>query len=297
MKSKKLFLGAIILAVAILSTAVYVVVGSIAQKPVITEGEFAISITYTLDGETHTINDVYKTRYVGNGGYADTKSRIYAGTLGNNSEGYVSYTLKEINGCKIELDTNLRADYMMGDPLYDYTEDEICPIIFYYDANGEEYSDEATLKKQGVELVSFSYPPALSNSFVFSHISEPNSELVPLMIIIALLALVAIIIFVRKDKELEYKAVDVVSIVVDFVIGFTVLPIVSLGAMLADINGGMTEFYLQIIYFFPSLIILGIAASVALRRRGYGVTSLITALVSPVAFGIYYTILSIAEMF
>ena len=75
MKSKKLFLPTIILAVAILATVVYSIISSIAFKPAITEGEFPFSITYELDGERVTIEDVYKVHYVRNDGYADTKSR------------------------------------------------------------------------------------------------------------------------------------------------------------------------------------------------------------------------------
>ena len=60
MKSKKLLLPAIILAVAILASAVYSVVSSIAFKPTVTEGEFPFSITYELDGERVTIEDVYE---------------------------------------------------------------------------------------------------------------------------------------------------------------------------------------------------------------------------------------------
>ena len=60
MKSKKLLLPTIILAVAILATVVYSVISSIAFKPTVTEGEFPFSITYELDGERVTIEDVYE---------------------------------------------------------------------------------------------------------------------------------------------------------------------------------------------------------------------------------------------
>ena len=39
----------------------------LAQKPAITEGEFPFSITYELDGESITIEDVYQERYLKNG--------------------------------------------------------------------------------------------------------------------------------------------------------------------------------------------------------------------------------------
>lgn len=86
MKDKKLFLPAIILAIAVALTAIYLFISSIALKPTVTEGEFPFSITYELDGERVTIEDVYKVRYVGNDGYADTKSRVYAGELKSSGE-------------------------------------------------------------------------------------------------------------------------------------------------------------------------------------------------------------------
>ena len=48
MKNKKLFLPAIILAVAIFAIAVYLVVSSIALKPTVTEADFPFKITYEL---------------------------------------------------------------------------------------------------------------------------------------------------------------------------------------------------------------------------------------------------------
>ena len=83
MKNKKLFLPAIILAVAILVITVYSVVSSIAFKPTVVEGEFPFSITYELNGETITVSDVYNAYYVRNDGYADTKGRVYEGEIGN----------------------------------------------------------------------------------------------------------------------------------------------------------------------------------------------------------------------
>ena len=70
MKNKKLFIPTIILIAAILASATYMVISSIAKKPTTTEGEFLFSITYELDGETVTINDVYRARFVKNDGFA-----------------------------------------------------------------------------------------------------------------------------------------------------------------------------------------------------------------------------------
>ena len=288
MKNKKLLLPAIILAVSILAIAVYSVVSSIAFKPTVTEGEFPFSITYELDGERVTVEDVYKVRYVRNDGYADTKSRVYEGVLASIGEDKTLYTLKKGENTRIELYTKFHPDYLMGDTEYEYFDDEAFePVIFYYDAEEIEYYDEETLAAQGVKLISFEYPTPIENSFVFSHISYFSGAVVPPTLLIALLALIVTIIFVRKEKELKYKAIDIISIVFNFIIGFTQVPFVTVLACFIDIEGGGPELYFQILYFIPALSVLCLAASVALRRKGYGVKSLITALIGPVVFALY----------
>jgi hypothetical protein len=62
--------------------------------------------------------------------------------------------------------TQLYADYLMGDPEYDYFDNETFePKIYYYDENEAEYHDEETLARQGVKLISFEYPMPIENAF------------------------------------------------------------------------------------------------------------------------------------
>ena len=63
MKNKKLFIPTVVFGISILVTAIYLIVFSLAFKPNVTEGEFPFTITYEIDGETVTINDVYKAHY------------------------------------------------------------------------------------------------------------------------------------------------------------------------------------------------------------------------------------------
>ncbi|MBR4292018.1 MAG: hypothetical protein IKT54_00185 [Clostridia bacterium] len=288
MKNKKLFLPAIILAAAVFVIALYSFIFSIAQKPTVTEGEFPFSITYELDGETVTINEIYKARYDRNDGYADTKSRVYVGEIGDMGEGNTVYTLKEDGNTRIELWTRLYPDYLMGDPQYDYFDDcDFAPAIYYYDADYQEFSDEETLTAQGVKLISYEYPSPIENTLVFSHLSYLNGEVVPPTFIVALLALIATIIFVRKEKELKYKAIDIVSIVLGFVVFLTVIPFATMLALMIDIEGGGSELYYQLLYFIPAFSVLCTSASVALRRKGHGVKSLIAELLGPIAFALY----------
>lgn len=282
MKSKKLALPVIILAVAILATAVYSVVSSIAQKPTITEQEFPFSITYELNGETVTINDVYAVRYSGNGGYTDTKNRIYTGKIGALEENTTYWIIQQDKDGRIELNTNFYPDYLMGDPEYDYFDYEVFePQIFYYDSEEIEYADEETLTAQGVKLISWEYPAPIENSFVFSHISILNSAVVFPALLIGALALAATLIFVKKDADFVRKPMDMVSTVLNFVIGVAVIPFSTICAILLDAMGDNESIFNQVFYFIPALTVLGITASVALRRRGYGKSALIVEFAGP----------------
>lgn len=286
MKNKKLLLPAVILVVAVLAIAAFSVISSIAKKPTVTSGEFPFSITYELDGQTVTINDVYKVRYDGNDGYADSKSRVWVGEIGNMGEGNTLYTLKQNGNSRIELSTNFYADYLMDDAEYDYFE-VFEPQLYYYDAEENEYTDEETLLAQGVKLISFEYPAPIQNTLVFSHISYFSGAVVTPTVFIALLAIIAVIAFVKKENELQYQGVDKVSTILNFIVGFVVLPFATLAASLIDINGGHPEFYYQIFYFIPAFIALCVAASVILRRKGYGKPALYTCLAGPAVFIVY----------
>lgn len=288
MRNKKLFLPTIILIVSILLITIFSVVISIAKKPTITEAEFPFSITYELDGERVTIEDVYKVNYVPNDADDNHKGRVYEGKRLSSGENDTNIILKQDDNTRIELWAYLYADYLMGDPGYDYFDDETFePKIYYYDANEIEYHDEETLAAQGVKLIDFKYPTPIENSFVFSHFSYLSGVVVLPLLLIAFLAFLAVVILVKKEKELKYKAVDIVSIVFNWIIGTVYLGFVTILALLIDIEGGGPELYYQMIYFIPAVSVLCIAASVAMRRKGYGKSSLIAQFICPEIFVLY----------
>jgi hypothetical protein len=294
MKNKKLFLPTIIFGVAVLAIAVYALVSNVAVKPTVTEGAFPFSITYELDGEQVTISDVYNVHYDRN----ERKYRVYLGETGNSGEEKTVYTLKKDNNGRIELWTYLYADYLMGDPQYDYFDDsDFEPKIYYFNSEEHEFHDEETLAAQGVKLIGFTYPTPIENSFTFSHITYASGEIVLPILLISLLALMTTMIFVRKEKDLKYKAVDIISIILNFVISATLLPFLTVLAAFIDIEGGGPEFYYQITYLLPTILILCTTASVALRRKGHGVTSLISQLIGPAVFALYLLVFYAAHNF
>ena len=298
MKNKKLFLPAIIFSVAILVSALYLFISSIALKPTVTEGEFPFSITYELDGEKVTIKDVYQVKYVKNDKDDNHKGRVYVGKRLSTGEDNTSGVLKQDEKSRIELYTHLYSDYLMGDPEYDdYFDDKAFePIIYYYDENETEYHDAETLAAQGVKLISFEYPTPIENSFVFSHFAYFTGASVLPMLLIAVLALIATFIFVRKEKELKYKAVDVISILLNWIIGTVYMGFVTLLALFIGVEGVGPELFYQIMYFIPAISLLCIAASVALRRKGYGKSSLITTLIGPIIFALYLLVFYVGDL-
>lgn len=286
MKSKKLLSPVIVLVVAIVAMIAYSLISNIAKKPTITENEFAFSVTYELNGETETIDDVITVRYDRNDGYTDTKTRIYIGKIGGiEEENVTTYHLQEDADGYILLNTKLYADYLMGDTPYDYfADDEFAPQILYYDSEHAEYTDEETLAAQGVRLVSWEYPTPIKNSFVFSHISICNNQVVVPVLLIAILALLAMMIFVKKDADFVRKPIDVLSVIFDFLIAFTTIPVFTVAAWLMDIAGDNEHIFCQMFYFIPALTGLCIAASVGLRRKGFKKSALIVPFIGPAVF-------------
>ena len=284
MKRFKLFFPTIILVAAIVLTAISAFISGIALKPTVTESEFPFSITYELDGETVTINDVYKVRYEENKKY---KSRIYIGEIGNLGEDNTIYTLKTEKNGRIELWTHFYPDYLMGDAEYNYFDEEAFePRIYYYDAEENEFYDKETLSEQGVKLISFEYPEPIENSMAFSHIIIPESDVVVPTVIIAVLAMLATIIFVKKDNDYTSMPINTVTVVFNFIIGFIVMPFFMTFAGLLEAMGDVGDIMNLIIYLLPALAILSITASIGLRRKLYGKSALLVQFISPAVFAV-----------
>ena len=282
MKKGKLFLPTIILVLAVVITTVSVIIAGISLKPVVTESEFPFSITYELDGETVTINDVYKVHYNDDEAY---KYREYIGEIQDKKEDNTYYLLKTEENGRIELWTQFYADYLMGDPEYDYFDEEpFEPRIYYYDEHETEFRDEETLAEHGVKLISFEYPEPIKNSLRFSHIVMPEGGVTLPSIIIAFLAMIATLIFVKKDTDYLRKPINIITIVFNFIIGFIVFPFFTTFAGLLNALGDVGDVMNLIIYLLPALTILCITASIGLRRKLYGKSALAVQFISPAVF-------------
>ena len=297
MKSKKLLLPIIIIAAAIVAMSIYGVVTNIAQKPTITEKAFPFSITYEYNGEIITVEDVYTAFFTGNGGYIKATGRQYDGHIvGLGENGGASYVLRHDPDGSIYLDTNFYADYLLGDPQYDhFAYGAFEPTLIYYDAEYNEYTDAESLAAQGIKLIDWEYPEPIENSLVFSKISHLSGEVVFPFALIAAFALFLVIIFVKKDQDFSKTTIDKISIVLNFVITLTVLPFTTIYGVFSDINGSTGAFLHQAGYLMPAITLLGLAASVSLRRKGFRKGSFIAQFAGPVAFAFLVVCLLITE--
>ena len=293
MKSKKLALPMIILVIAILAMAVLGIVSNIAKKPTITEMDFPFSITYELNGETVKVDAVYAVSYVGNGGYVKATTRIYEGEVISETEGAdTSFVISQTDADYITIYTRIQADYLMGDPAYDYYDDApFEPILAYCNMESGETIEGQDLSDYGAKIISWDYPQPIENSFVFSHIAHLSGADVLPFLLTAALAAVSMFIFVRKEKSFTKLPANTISILLNIVIALTLLPFATIFAVFCDINGSSGELSHQMCYLLPTVTMLGLAASIGLRRRACSKGSIYVQLIGPFYFAILLILL------
>lgn len=286
MKSKRLLFPIIVLIVAALAIAAYAVWFGIAKTPTITEKDFNFTITYEYNGETVVIEDVYTARFVGHSTSPNSKYRNYSGKIGGKeSEDSTRYYLVETDEVSLFLDTQFCPDCMLGDLDCDCGRNGVIePRFVYDDESGRRHFDAETLLEQGVKLIGWEYPSPIENTFVFSHMSRLSGEVVIPMVAISLVALLLIIVFVKKDKDLKLEGKDRDSAIFGYAIGFAGIPFFTLCTWFSDLGGTNEMISHQMYYFTAPITALCLAASVALRRKGYVKAAFAVQFVGPAAF-------------
>ena len=288
MKSKKLLLPIIILIVAVIASVAFACFSGIVQKPQIEESEFPFSIAYEYQSETKTLNGTYVCDFSGGDTVGFEQERYWSGYVKDNECGDDNYYIvSETEEGTLYICPNIYAGYVMGDPQsadYYSEEEPYQPDGMFYDKDGIENTDPETLKEQGLEIISWDYPEPIENKFVFSHISLLSGDIVLPLVLISLIAFVLCIIFVKRDKEITPKPIDMISFILNFVVGIVLLPFITICSALADINGGGTELIYQITYCIPAVCMLGLALSVSLRRKGFSKGSVVAQFIGPLIF-------------
>ena len=290
MKSKKLLLPIIILIAAMIVSAALACITGIVQKPEIETQEFPFSITYKYNSETKTLNGTYVAEYYDGDTVGFEQIRYWSGYVKDNDSGDANnLIIAETEEGTMYLCPNIFSGYVMGDPQYadNYSEEEpYQPYGMFYDKDGIENTDAQILKAQGLEIISWDYPEPIENEFVFSHISPLSGDIVLAFVLIAFVALILCIIFVKRDKEVAPKILDKISTILNFVVGIVLLPFITICCALSDINGGGEDLIYQITYCIPAISVLCIALSVSLRRRGFSKISMLVQFIGPLMFAI-----------
>ena len=116
------------------------------------------------------------------------------------------------------------------------------------------------------------------------------------MLGIGILALLAVIIFVKREKDLEKTKQDRFSTIFNFIIGLTVLPFATLYGAVSDIAGTSADFLHQLGYVIPVITVLGLTASVALRRKGFRKSGFAVQFVGPIIFGVLIVCALVSEI-
>lgn len=276
----------IIFGIYMIATCSLLFLGYSVQKPAVMEQEFPYTITYSLDGKTETISDVFVVEYV--------RAEKYIGDNAINWFGYIKdhdrlehnyYTIAEGEGPTYSINLNLEPGYLMGDP--NYADQASSPelVILNFDGTNEiRIDDPEEAKEMGFYLVSYEYPEPIENSFGFGGISM-SSQSVILTSAIAVVALLACMVAIKKDKELTYTVADKFGILLNFVVMIVGFPFILVSCCLVEIVSDASFVY-QILYIIPVLTAIGVAISVTARRTGHKWLSFLVQFAGPVVFGL-----------
>ena len=291
MKLNNKNLPKLIFAAGVIAIVIAYLLTAIVMKPVITEQDFEYSITYTHNGETIVLEDVYTCSFIGNGRDGDPKDRYYDGAYKKSTEQYHpgAVVIDEKDGLELRIVTSFSNDYLMGDG-DGFDVNDI--YMAAYDDMGVEYTDADTLAKFDAEIVSYVLPTPIENSLVFGGFSRLHDLSMAVMYAVSILVLIACMIFVKRDEGVEYKVLDKISVVLNFIISIFVIPFTMIIIWWSQIFISTDSLVYQLDLCVPAVGMLAMAASVCLRRNGYSKSGFFVQF----AGGVLYILAAIIEV-
>ena len=286
MNTKNRLRAKIILGIYLTATCVLLLLGYSAQKPRVKQQDFPFSITYSYQGKIKTIMGVYAGEYDLGAKYMEDEPTAWYGYVKDHNRLEADfYRIAEQDGKYYSINLNLEPGYLMGDPRY---ADAVCqPTAVCHISDGEDsisITDPVELEQLGFSIVSWEYPEPIDNSFSFGGIYL-SSEATMFTAALAVAALLACVILIRKDPEVTYIVLDKVSIAVNVLVALIAFPFILIVSCLSEILSDVSLLQ-QILYLTPAITVLGIAASVTLRRMGQKRISFWISFVGPVLFGL-----------
>lgn len=287
MKIKSLKLPAVIIAIGLIASVVAWMLTGMVKEPTITEHEFPYSVTYKLDGETQTLEGIYRCRFNYTGAGMDPLERHYEGSYPLNPSEYypAAYTIAQKDGLELCVVTIFSDKYLMGDAKGEPESTFFYePYLAVIDEEGAEYDDPEMLGKFNAELVSWELPVPVNNSFVFVGFSKLHDESMMAMLVVAALVIVACMIFVKRDKSVPYKVLDKVSLVLNVLITVAVIPFFAVIACAVQIFAVGPDWIYQVEFLVPVITAFSVAASLSLRREGFTKSGFLVQFAGPLLF-------------
>ena len=137
-------------------------------RPEVQEGQFDVSVTYEVGGETKTLDLVYVCDYDGvKMSLEGTRYRAWNGHFEGYEDGDVIEILKTDDGSRIVLNISVYAEYFMGEPESTdfYPEARIERIYFEDGIEMIDYDEELITEEYGIRIISIDYDEPIENSF------------------------------------------------------------------------------------------------------------------------------------
>ena len=297
MNNRSLKLPAIILSIGLVAALVACLLVSVVKAPTVTAQDFDYAVTYKLNGETKTVEGVYHVDFK----FSEPQDRYYEGYyLSDPTSGEPKdLLLAEKDELKLRVVFIFSDDFLMGDAYAGetYSEAILDPYLAVYDQMGCEYVEEEYLGQFDAELVSWETPQPIENSFVFTGFYVWHNYTLTATLLVGLLVLVACMIFVKRDKTISYTMVDKLSVVLSCAVGIVALPFITIVAAFSELTAGDTDVIYRVLVFVPALTAFALAASVALRRKGFAKAGLLAQLTGPALFALCLVVESIALQF
>lgn len=284
---KSVKIPVLILAIGLVLTLVVCLFTNVILTPAITEHSFPFSVTYKLAGETKTVEGIYTCKYDGYSEGGDPDDRYYTEEYTFNGETGLSrtYTIAEKDGAEIYIVLSFNDCYLMNDTKdegYEAFLEE--PYLESLDKEGCELLPEDRPAEFAAEIVSWEYPKPIDNQYQFSGFSLMHDGSMIAMLVVGLLVVIACVIFVRKEKELRYNVLDILSIVLNCAICILAIPFITLIAAFFQIAISTDSFVYQFYMLTPVITAFGVAASIVLRRKGLRKTGFFIQFIGPALF-------------
>lgn len=255
------------------------------QKPEIQREEFPFTITYSYQGRTQTISDVYVAEYVRAPKYIGDQAIAWRGYVKDKDRLEADfYRVAQSDDGAFSINLNIEPGYIMGDPRYAGTVSR--PTAAYHGSEDDEVTDQAKLERMGLVILGWEYPYPMENSFSFGGISL-SSQATMLTSAIAVVALMACMVSIKKGRRSAYGGFNKFSVVLNYLIFFIAFPFILVTSALSEVVADASALQ-QVLYLAPALTVLGIAASVTLRRMEHKKRSFWIQFVGPVVFELVF---------